>query len=414
VALIDSVASIKLAGLPSGQAVTLRATSTDSHGNTWESYGDFVAGPGGVIDLQKDAPTTGTYAGIDQMGLFWSMVRKSAAEGAQSGSQPDPGRAATAGTRKSFEIEFVLMIEGKAVAASKCTRLYMSPDVKTTDVRENGLVATLYEPAKRGPHAGIIVLGGSEGGIRSAQTTAAILASHGYAALAVAYFGMEGLPERLAGIRLEYIKNAIDWMGKREGVDAGRLAVLGGSKGAELALLAASYYPEIKAVVAYVPTNVAWPGIGGPGSSWTYQEKPVPFVPYNGAPVRNPADGGKTMMLTPLYQKSLDNREAVENAAIAVEKINGPVLLISGKDDQLWPSALMGELIIERLKQKKHRFRYEHLSYYGAGHAVRIPYNPTTGSVAGGSLVLGGTPHANARAQADSWPRVLRFLSEMK
>jgi dienelactone hydrolase len=43
-------------------------------------------------------------------------------------------------------------------------------------------------------------LGCSEGGIRSAEAYAALLASHGYAALAVAYFGMDGLPQRLVGV----------------------------------------------------------------------------------------------------------------------------------------------------------------------------------------------------------------------
>ena len=114
----------------------------------------------------------------------------------------------------------------------------------------------------------------------------------------------------------------------------------------------------------------------------------------------------------PLYLASFDDQEAAKNASIAVEKINGAVLLISGKDDQLWPSSVMGDMVIARLKEKKHRFKYEHLSYDKAGHAIGTPYNPTTRSTSGGTLVLGGTAENNALAQADSWPKVLRFLKE--
>jgi dienelactone hydrolase len=337
------------------------------------------------------------------MGLFWSMdVIAQPQQGADHHSAPGPRR----------EMKIDLEADGKVITTATVIRLHVAEDVRSVEVRDNGLVAKLYEPVKGGPRPGILVLGGSEGGIRSAESRAAILASHGYAALAVAYFGMDGLPPRLIGIPLEYLKKAIDWMMAHDTIDRNRLGVIGGSKGAELALLLGSSFPELKAVVAYAPSSVAWPGIGGPGPSWTYQGKPVEFVPYGAGPTPNPADGGKTMILMPLYLKSLDNAEAVKTASIAVERINGPVLLISGKDDQLWPSTVMGDAVMARLKEKNHRFEYEHLAYDKAGHSIGTPYNPTTRSTSGGTLALGGSAEANARAQADSWPKVLRFLEE--
>ncbi|HEX8259840.1 MAG TPA: hypothetical protein VF558_06050 [Rubrobacteraceae bacterium] len=59
-------------------------------------------------------------------------------------------------------------------------------------VREGGLVGTFFRPSTPGPHPAVIVLGGSDGGLR--EGSAAVIARQGYATLALAYFGVEGLP----------------------------------------------------------------------------------------------------------------------------------------------------------------------------------------------------------------------------
>jgi hypothetical protein len=38
-------------------------------------------------------------------------------------------------------------------------------------------------------------------------------------------------------------------------------------------------------------------------------------------------------------------------ARIPVEKINGSLLLISAREDEMWPSLMMSEMMIEKLKQ---------------------------------------------------------------
>lgn len=287
-------------------------------------------------------------------------------------------------------MKFDLEIEGKPVGSASLKRLYVAPGVKSQEVTEGGLVAKLYEPEKGAPHPGILVLGGSEGGIRSAEANAALLASRGYAALTVAYFGMPGLSQRLAGVPIDYLKKAIDWMGARESIDRCRLAVFGGSKGGELALLLAAKFPELKAVVAYVPSHVVWQGIGGPGSSWSYSGEPIPFVPYKAMPASSGAS--QRFSLMQLYLGSLDNPEAVAKAAIPVEKINCPVMLISGKDDQLWPSSLMAEKVIARLRENRHQYKFEHIAYESAGHAIGTTYGPKTQSTGTSTLSLGERP----------------------
>lgn len=398
--LVDEVVSVIVSGLSPMQAATIKATMTDNNGAVWQSSAEFIADRKGVVDLGKQAPTQGSYNGVDPMGLFWAMKRS---------SEPQGGQAADR-FLVPVVMKFDLEVAGQTVSSANLTRLYVAPGVKSQEVRDDGLVAKLYEPEKGGPHPGILVLGGSEGGIRSAEANAALLASRGYAALAVAYFGMPGLPQRLVGVPIDYLKKAIDWMSARETIDRRRLAVLGGSKGGELALLLAANFPELKAVVAYVPSHVVWQGIGGAGSSWSYSGQPLPYVPYKSMPSSRGATQPISFM--PSYLASLDNQEAVAKAAIPVEKINGPVLLISGKDDQLWPSSVMAEKVIARLKEHRSPYKFEHLAYESAGHSFGTTYGPKTLSTGTPTLNLGGQPAANARAQADSWPRVLKFLAE--
>jgi hypothetical protein len=53
-------------------------------------------------------------------------------------------------------------------------------------------VATLFRPLPPGPRPTVIVLSGSLGGML--EGSAAVLASQGFAALALAYFGVNPLP----------------------------------------------------------------------------------------------------------------------------------------------------------------------------------------------------------------------------
>ena len=114
------------------------------------------------------------------------------------------------------------------------------------------------------------------------------------------------------------------------------------------------------------------------------------------------------MRLSLLYGASLDQAEARGDAAIAVERIRGPLMLVSGEDDQMWPSTRMADAIVARLTAHGRSFEYSHFSYAGAGHFSGPPsFNAHVG---GGSFDLGGAAEANAAARNDSWPRVIDFL----
>lgn len=280
-----------------------------------------------------------------------------------------------------------------------------APAVTGIPVREEGLVATWYPPAsgKRGPV--ILVLGGSEGGEESSKRLAQAFANEGYGALALAYFKADGLPPQLQEIPLEYFATAIHWIQKQPLADPNRIGIYGISKGGETALLIASRQPEIKAVVAAVPSSVVWQGINTANysevkSSFSLAGRPLPFVPYDvSAPFTSVLD---------LYQRSLSFAGQHADAAIPVERIGGPILLLSGKGDSLWPSSAMSDQVMLRLDAHHFRYPHRHIAYPDAGHGAMLPasiWNRNSGMDS-----LGGTETGNAAARADAWPQALKLF----
>lgn len=102
---------------------------------------------------------------------------------------------------------------------------------------------------------------------------------------------------------------------------------------------------------------------------------------------------------------------AVAAASIAVEKIDGPVMVISGTGDQLWPSTRFSEMVIDRFQAHDHSFPYAHLRYEGTGHMILMPNSKPQGARMQ-RFEVGGSKEANEFANKDSWQKVLSFLEK--
>jgi dienelactone hydrolase len=279
-----------------------------------------------------------------------------------------------------------------------------SPFVQST-VTGQPFVADLLYTEGSPKKLAILFLGGAEGG-KPVNELAMFLAKDGYPVLRVAYFKEKGLPDALEMIPLEYFGKAIGWMQNNERIRPNGIVVVGKSKGAELALLLASKHPDIVGVVAVVPSSVVWQGIpktfwpAPPAlSSWSLHGNPTPFVPWDYSHGFNPFGSGG---IHKLYQQSLTQKDAVEKAAIEVEKIHGPVLLISGHDDSVWPSEEMADAICDRLKEKGFSYPYTHLKYMNAGHIFSEDSK------------YGGTAEGNKQARIDSEDKILKFLQAIE
>jgi len=194
---------------------------------------------------------------------------------------------------KSTVISVLLL----AAIQSESPRSSVALSTQTSEVRRvsgQQFVANLHLPRAGEPCAGIVVVGGSGGGIAWQDYWGEILARHGFAALALAYFGMEGLPKDLDEIPLEYFVGALEYMQRQPEIDRTRIGILGVSRGGELALLLASHAPLIRAVVAFVPSSVVFQSAASMEagqkrrSSWTLHGRSLPFVPLQAGNATEP------------------------------------------------------------------------------------------------------------------------------
>lgn len=285
----------------------------------------------------------------------------------------------------------------------------------TKSLHEGDLVGIFGTPEGRGPYPGVLALGGSEGGIP--EYFLPLLVSEGFACLALAHFGTPGTQRTLVEVPLERVERGLRWMLAQSAVAAqdDRLALVGTSKGSELALSIAATLPDLVGpVVAYTPSAVVWPGIdfsqssGAMQSSWSVNGRPLPFVPY-------PADVGPSvsdrgMSLLPIYDKGLDNSGAVHEAAIPIERATGPALLVSGGDDRMWPATRMCTMLTERMDRAGRAASVRHLNFPQAGH-VLFPYpGPPDEAAVPMRLDLGGSDESTNAAHVAAWPEVIRHL----
>jgi hypothetical protein len=69
---VDETVPIRVEGLAPGTPVVISLANAEAPGKVMLARADFVAAEGNV-DLSRDAPLSGSYAGVDPMGLFWSQ-----------------------------------------------------------------------------------------------------------------------------------------------------------------------------------------------------------------------------------------------------------------------------------------------------------------------------------------------------
>ena len=407
-ALIGDEIVIKMIDLPGNAEIKLHIQRKDDKNQLWYSHASYYSNQDGIVNTAKSSPVSGKYEGVDPTGLFWSMDLIHEQE-----KLPDD--LTKINDNSGIFLYFDVEINGEITARETVEVLKTLPTIQYEEIREKDMTANFYCPSHKTNLPAVIVVTGSEGGISTPDMVSGVLASHGYAALALAYFDMPGLSPILEEIPLEYVEKAIEWLSNHKAVDSKRLAMIGTSKGAELTLLSASIFPKIKTVIAASPSHVVFQSSNPkedaqPRSSWTYKGKALPYVPFivtenfykqfeSGFP--------EHLEYLPLYEDSLVDKDAIQKALINVEKIKGPILLISGSDDRVWPSTKMAEKVMDRLESFKFPHPYRHLNYEGAGHVVARPgYMPWPTPY----YVKGGLPAINGQSQTDVWNNILEFL----
>jgi dienelactone hydrolase len=418
-ARIDVARRITVDGLSPGEMVTLVST-TLRNGTPWQAHAQFVADARGTVDLSRDASVAGDYTGVSPMGLIWSQAPLDQAANGRVLFNDD--------VFEPLSTRIIASTSSGRTGVATFVQQLATAGVTRREVRDEGLVGTLFMPAGDGPHPAVIVLNGSGGGIN--EPRGALYASQGYAALALGYFKAPGLSDYISNTPLEYFETALAWVRRTVKPLHDFVALSGQSRGGELVLLLASMFPEqVSAVVGYVPGAVVHgaqsacdPATGRDGPAWLHRGEIVPHVWQNNrtatwAALDEVDEHGVPRRHAEAVSTALDDPEAVARARIRVENIRGPVMLLSGTDDAAWPSSRYSRMVRERLAEVGHPHPVAHVDVEGAGHSILFPYVPTTQltfthPVSGRQSTSGGTPAANAHADEASWAAVQQFLDD--
>ena len=284
-------------------------------------------------------------------------------------------------------------------------------------VETDGFFGELFVPSKDNyPGKALLCFSGSDGGIELARALAGVFQSHGLTTLALAYVMEEGLPQQFSAIPIDFLEAAAK---RLHDMGYEKVGLWGISKGAELALTAGSLLPGlVNAVIAVAPMNTVCQafvkdrGISFlPGSCWSFHGKELPYTPY----------GSEKFPLGHVLWKSLLMREltmydlylpVVQHpdpaAVIPVEKITGPILLISSKLDTMWPSELAASRIMQRLHACDFPYFCQHLSYDYGSHLF-VPLESPQRKFFKGDRWKNKAGSHNARM--DSLKKTLEFVS---
>lgn len=307
------------------------------------------------------------------------------------------------GTAREATLTYRVNPEGGDAGTTSLRRNH--PDFATFErPRRSDLVGGLFAPSdgERGP--GVIFLHGAQP--QPALLQAALLAQHGFTAFAPLYYGGPGLPDTVTEIPVEYVQTATEWLLDHDRTVGDRVGLAGSSKGAELALLAGSQFDSVGPVVSISGSGVVWEGFDeafqfADEPSWTLDGDPVPYL--------------QVVQATQNYAKAFSRatEDQLEAASIPVENIEGPILFVSGGDDERWPATTLQGIATDRLESNG-RDNFTHLVYEDAGHAILPRYLPIEGSLFTNGISSGGTLVANAEASHAHWPHVIETFSALK
>ena len=258
---------------------------------------------------------------------------------------------------------------------------------------------------------GAIELSGSTGGLW--ESKASLLASHGFAALALAYLSYDNLPEHPSSMNMEYFEEAANWLSNHPKVLPHGIGVHANCYGSWVALLMASLgMYAVKAVVAISPVINAFP------IPFRYKGKVSEILPFENNQKISTKEGCIWRYAIPAINE-VSTPVSKYSPITPVENISCPVLLVFGTGDLNVNTDFATELIFKRLKDEGKEHLCFILRYPEAGHLIEPPYTPhcyssfagITAKWSGDSyLVWGGEMNAHAKAQEDAWPTILSFL----
>ncbi|KAM8908393.1 acyl-coenzyme A thioesterase 1-like isoform 2-T2 [Spinachia spinachia] len=401
-ALVDEAFRVSVQNLPPGCAVTLHSLHRSEEEDLWEAFGHYVSDQNGSVSLADDFSFGGTYVGKEAMGLLWSM-------------RPVPGSREGLRLRKmnvcTPQLVHISVYDGHAqegfterppLASVLSERWFVAPGVRRVEVREKGVRGTLFIPPGPGPFPGVLDMWGGGGGL--VEYRSALLASHGYVSLALQYLTSGELA--LADVESKFFETAFNIIRFHPLVRPDRIGIFGLCLGA----IATNHLAAESSVI-----------------------KPRCCVCVSGVHIcpRGPPLAGTTQLLLLTAHKvrvDENNHEIWRNRIlpitgdlaekIDVGKINCPMLLVNGRDDQNLSTVEAAEDMARMMQAAGKAHLLTTIEYPATGHLIELPYSPhfratkfmkmdTKEKV---MLLWGGQTKPHSDAQEDAWNKILSFL----
>eukprot|EP00795_Rhopilema_esculentum_P012914 gene12914-3669_t len=407
--LVDQRIQMKVKNLKPFQSVTLRVELNSDKSELFESYGHYIADKDGELNLSRDSSFGGTYKGIDNMGLFWSML---AVPGQRKGARFIAGDVTKPMEFRVFLFDRHVMSQGnadnpkqaveklpEALAEAKILRTYLAGHVERKEISVGRIRGTLFVPKGSRKLPGVIDMFGSHGDL--IESRAAILASHGFVTFALAYFGYKDLPKSPNNFDLEYFIEAVKWFASHDRVNSSGIGYIGVSTGGQIALQIGAECPLVRAVVAISTSDIM-----------------VIPLRYKGE-IRGLVGGFKPEhchMNEKNEVVSIDfNSVELRNIEIPVEKVEGKIMLVT-VDDDMCPNSSDCARRMQRGLNEHGRESATILHYPGTGHLIEVPFMPMCRIAYYAYhkvyILWGGNVIEHSAAQEHAWKAIRRFLLE--
>ena len=421
--LASNAPILHVSGAEPFSEVTLSAKAIDSRGQIYKATAEFLSDHNGAVRTHKSPSLAGSFRGKDKSGLFWSLspVDKDL-------KRPSFGLDNLHSLKMTFSAQDNLT---SRTSIQSYNHVLKDENVETISVHENNVVLNAYLPQGRTKCTPtVLVLGGYGGKFRWSNGYAKLLASHGIAAIAVAYVGFRELPNQsFKHIDLTYFDHVLAKL-EQYGIIGSDvpLGLLGCSMGGQLALMLASLNPRFQAVsVCGSPTYVTG-AVGGhmylldtltprkileyKKACWLSNGRIIPFLKarFDWKNVWRFIDQNG-VEFSGVYDYLFKKPEKYEYARIPIERINGKTLFFSGSEDRLFKAGDFAEMALHHMSRSD-RKRFTHYHYEGAGHIFRLPNTPTTNEWFYDTfkINMGGNPASSASAYINHWNKIVAFF----
>ncbi|XP_068609898.1 acyl-coenzyme A thioesterase 2, mitochondrial-like [Brachionichthys hirsutus] len=388
----DETLQVKVEGLPPHKSVELRSKVVDDRGMTFKASAVYKADETGQVDVCRSPSLRGSYTGVQPMGLFWAMAPETPHRKFLKKNVLIPTRV---------EIEALSAETGEILASEINERGYMTEGMKRIPVREGLIRGVLFVPPGNGPFPGILDLYTLGGAL--CEPRASLLASKGYAVLALAYYGYQDLPKNPQTLHLEYFEEAVTYLRTRPEVCGPGIGIISISHSGSLALAMSSFLPGISATVCINSS------IGNGFFPLHYKDIVIPPLTLVMKNIKITASGLLNMQaILPddILEKSMASVPPIERASCHF-------LFAVGEDDLTMKSLVFAQQAAATLK-KHGKQSFQVVTYPKSGHFLEVPHMPHCPSgfhgAVGSNVLFGGEPEAHCEAQVDLWERVQEFF----